>query len=436
MRRTASRARAREELLRRGGQARAERLGSIAPHGHGHRHRQPRDGRTGAGGEEHQSPPSGARFSATRSRALRARGFAAISAADGTDGPGREDAQDGDARGGLYRHRTGQHVRLRRARLVAKELLDRAIFQRVEGDHGQPTARPQQVARRGERPCEHADLVIDGDAQRLKDLRRRVDTPAPTALGAYHRIGELLRGGEWRGRASVDDRARDPARRGLLPIGPEEVRKRGFVPGIDDFRRRDAARIVEAHIERPIVREGESPPGIAQLEGREPEIEEDGRDTPRVPANALAASTIAAKFAWRSIRRSPNSSCNARPRAIASGSASSASTTPSGAEASSSARVWPPPPNVPSIIRAARLRIEQARAPRLSTPRDDPAGSPRVMLVRTGALGCPMLPQMSASVGHDIARELSAMYVQYYPHRPRIIPNLRGSYPQFPQPCR
>ncbi len=64
-----------------------------------------------------------------------------------------------------------------------------------------------------------------------------------------------------------------------------------------------------------------------------------------------AAAAISAKFAWRITSRSPYSAFSASARRIASGSASSASTCPSGAVAASRLRVCPPPPKVPSIAR-------------------------------------------------------------------------------------
>ena len=86
-------------------------------------------------------------------------------------------------------------------------------------------------------------------------------------------------------------------------------------------------RIVEAHIERPVVREGEAARRRRQLEGGEAEIEQDGRDAPRLPANAVGRLRHRREVRLpehqprRRIRR-----CNARPRAMASGSASSART--------------------------------------------------------------------------------------------------------------
>ena len=72
--------------------------------------------------------------SATRRMALRARGLAATSACDGLDARQRRAASSPAAR---RRARGGRRPRLR---MLRDELLDDAVFQRMEADHRQPAA--------------------------------------------------------------------------------------------------------------------------------------------------------------------------------------------------------------------------------------------------------------------------------------------------------
>src|SRR5690349_5766296 len=55
---------------------------------------------------------------------------------------------------------------------LAQEILHAAVFERVEGDHGEPAARCEQAFGRREAAIELAELVVDHQAQRLEGPRR------------------------------------------------------------------------------------------------------------------------------------------------------------------------------------------------------------------------------------------------------------------------
>ena len=49
------------------------------------------------------------------------------------------------------------------------ELLHDPVLERVEADHGEPPTGPQHRDRSGQRRLELAELVVDGDPERLED---------------------------------------------------------------------------------------------------------------------------------------------------------------------------------------------------------------------------------------------------------------------------
>src|SRR4029079_1446959 len=67
---------------------------------------------------------------------------------------------------------------VRRARaaalLLAQELLDDAVLERVERDHCETAPGTQHLERCGERSLERPELVVDGDPKRLEDALRRM----------------------------------------------------------------------------------------------------------------------------------------------------------------------------------------------------------------------------------------------------------------------
>ena len=122
--------------------------------------------------------------SAARSRALRARGLAAISASVGVERRPGDEAQPGrlpaDADGRLRRADAA-------APLGGEEALDDAVLERVVGQDDEAAARPQQVDGGGEALLERVELLVDRDPQRLEDARRRMDPAADARVGRARR---------------------------------------------------------------------------------------------------------------------------------------------------------------------------------------------------------------------------------------------------------
>src|SRR5207237_75547 len=77
--------------------------------------------------------------------------------------------------------------------LVAQEVLDDPILERVERDHGETTARPEHLECGGKCGLERAQLVVDGDAQRLEHALRRMTLAEACGCGyrGLDRVDEL-----------------------------------------------------------------------------------------------------------------------------------------------------------------------------------------------------------------------------------------------------
>ena len=149
---------------------------------------------------------------AARSLAERARGLAAISASVGATAPPRL------VEGRGPRLRLRQVARAGRiAGAVGDEALDDAVLERMEGDHGQPAAGLQHALGRKQRPRQLAELVVDEDAQRLEDARRRMDLVARLAADMrLDRVGKVERALERPARRGASRSCGRCARHGAL----------------------------------------------------------------------------------------------------------------------------------------------------------------------------------------------------------------------------
>src|SRR5438067_250148 len=127
----------------------------------------------------------------------------------------------------------GAHGELGRTRaavlLGAEKVLDDAVLERVEGDHGEPSPRSQHLERCRQRPLGRAELVVDLDPQRLEDPLRGM------ALAESRRrrnrllddLDEVAGPLERLLAASLDDGARDLTRIALFAVTAEDL---GEVP--------------------------------------------------------------------------------------------------------------------------------------------------------------------------------------------------------------
>src|SRR5262249_38677646 len=92
------------------------------------------------------------------------------------------------------------------------EVLDHAVFARVEADHPETAAGREHVPRDGKRALEHAVLVVDRDPERLEHPRRGMDVAAAAEPGrnqAGNEAGQVAGGPERPGPAALDARAGD-----------------------------------------------------------------------------------------------------------------------------------------------------------------------------------------------------------------------------------
>src|SRR3989338_5886256 len=158
---------------------------------------------------------------------------------------------------------------------VAQHVLHDAIFDAVEGDDREPTAR-RECAKRGSEPfAERTDLVVRRDAERLEGLGRGVSLPFLIPMRRTRLDGRDERAGreDARLRARRDDRARDRTRELLFAVGEEDVGDLFFARTVDDIGGRLPVLAI-GHKKRLILPEGEAA-RRGYLVSAPPEVEED-----------------------------------------------------------------------------------------------------------------------------------------------------------------
>jgi hypothetical protein len=116
-------------------------------------------------------------------------------------------------------------------RLTLKELLDYAVFQRMEGDDDKPAAGTKDFDGLFEARDQGSQLVIDGDPECLKRARGGMDSAATTWSGPFDDGRELGCRAEWPG---TRDCGRDPPAAAFLAVGPDEVCELGLAVAIHD----------------------------------------------------------------------------------------------------------------------------------------------------------------------------------------------------------
>src|SRR2546423_6963885 len=167
----------------------------------------------------------------------------------------------------------------------AEKALYDAVLERVEGDHREPSARPQHLERRRQRTLERAELVVDLDPQRLEDPLRGM------ALAESRRrrnrllddLDEVARPLERLLAASLDDRARDLARVALFAVTAEDLPAVSFGGVVHDVARGQLGRRIHAHVECGIggLRKNALPPGELHRRDAQGEGDRIGLDAPR-----------------------------------------------------------------------------------------------------------------------------------------------------------
>ena len=129
-----------------------------------------------------------------------------------------------------------------------------------------------------------AELIVHGDAESLKDPRRRVQ-PTLTRHGASHEVGEALCRIYRLVGTGLCNPSRRPAGEPFLAIFAEYPQELLLAGAGQPFRRGRPGRRVHPHVQRAVPRKGEPPGRIVQLQARNADIEED-------PVNGLDAEIL------------------------------------------------------------------------------------------------------------------------------------------------
>ena len=154
-----------------------------------------------------------------------------------------------------------------------QEVLDDAVFQRMERHDGETAFGLKHAFGGIESALEFAKLIVHGDAQRLEGARRGMDlsdAPRPSTRSTI--VGKLARAGD---RARRDDRARDCLRPLLFAVVRRMSASSDFGSVLTRSARVLPAARVHPHVERAVMAEREAALGFVELERRDAEIERD-----------------------------------------------------------------------------------------------------------------------------------------------------------------
>ncbi len=145
----------------------------------------------------------------------------------------------------------------------------------METDDRQPPPWRENLHRLGERRLDRRQFVVDGNTQRLKGARGRMNTPAPPPPphGALDDRCQFLCRVKWPG---GQDRFNDPPRLLLLAVAVQERRQFLWAEAVHQVGGGRAATCgIEAHVQRPVRRERQPAAGIGQLQRGKPQVEQD-----------------------------------------------------------------------------------------------------------------------------------------------------------------
>ncbi len=150
-------------------------------------------------------------------------------------------------------------------------------------NHDDASSDAERVHGRRNRVCEHVELRIHLDAQRLEHALGRV-------TGALRRCGrrrdqdldELAGARDRLLLTRVDDEAGVAAGELLLAVAFEDAAEVALAVGGDHVSGGDTLRLIHPHVERGVLRIREPALGLVELQGRDAEIEQDPRSALRV----------------------------------------------------------------------------------------------------------------------------------------------------------
>ena len=157
-----------------------------------------------------------------------------------------------------------------------EELFDDTVFQGMERDHGEASARPEDSLGGMERLDEFAQFVVHGDAQPLERPGGRMDSAGGIRPDhARHDLGERRRGLDRAFPPGLDDGAGHRPRAALLAVMVDDVGQRRLLGAIDKVGGALAGAL-HAHVQGPIVAEREAAVGLVDLHRGDADIEDDG----------------------------------------------------------------------------------------------------------------------------------------------------------------
>ena len=122
---------------------------------------------------------------------------------------------------------------------------------------------------------ELAELVVDGDAQRLERPRRRVLVGVARRAGRGHRARQAQRVGELAGFGGALERPSDAARVALLAVLPQDAGQRLVVEAADELERGLAVLGIHAHVDRALPLPREAAARLVDLHRRHAEVRDD-----------------------------------------------------------------------------------------------------------------------------------------------------------------
>src|SRR5690606_10272318 len=186
---------------------------------------------------------------------------------------------------------TWQLVRLALG-LAFHELLDDAVFQRVEADHHQAATHLEGFQRSLEAALEITEFVVDVDTDALKRPSGRILALFPGGIGIGQHFCQIRSAGEWLFGATLHNGTRHTFGKTLLAVILHHTGDFVFGSRGDPVRRTHTGIRIHAHMQCAVLEETEAALRVIPMRRRNAEIQKDAGD---LPGNA-AENGLVAKF--------------------------------------------------------------------------------------------------------------------------------------------
>jgi hypothetical protein len=162
-----------------------------------------------------------------------------------------------------------------------EHLLDQAVLEGVVGQHRDAPAYGQGGDCRRQGGLEGGQLAVDLHPQRLERPLGRVAAgpPGRRGHGRPDELDEAGAGAERLPPTFADHRLGDPPGEALLSVRVEHFRQLDGGVGVEHLGRGDACPLVHAHVQGGVVRVGEAPAGLVELQRADAQVEEHPVDT-------------------------------------------------------------------------------------------------------------------------------------------------------------